>query len=169
MRPTWVEVMPSVCGLTSSPVTELAIVICSPSRIHAAPRPATMRVWNGDQLRRSSLAGMVLRMRFGASAATLIEPTFARLSRRDPARWYHGPARPPRTDARRPSQPHRHKRGDAVDGRELHAAVDQRSDPERGDPVADLVAGDHAAGDGRREGDQLLLPEADRQRQERRA
>ena len=56
----------------STPVTELAIVICKPSRIHAAPSPATMRVWNGDQLRRSSRAGIVERIVFGASATELM-------------------------------------------------------------------------------------------------
>src|ERR1044071_4630217 len=54
--------MPSVSGCWRMPVTELATVICSPSRIQAAPRPATIRVWNGDQLRRSRRAGMVLRI-----------------------------------------------------------------------------------------------------------
>lgn len=40
-------------------VTELEMVICSPSRIQAAPSPATIRVGNGLQLNRSSRAGMV--------------------------------------------------------------------------------------------------------------
>src|SRR5262245_12570364 len=56
----------------STPVTELAIVICRPSRIHAAPRPATMRVWNGDQLSRSRRAGIVLRIGAGAVAASVV-------------------------------------------------------------------------------------------------
>src|SRR5262245_16869229 len=61
--------MSSVSGLMSTPVTELAIVICRPSRIHAAPSPATIRVWNGDQLRRSRRAGIVLRI--GVAAASM--------------------------------------------------------------------------------------------------
>src|SRR6185295_5049502 len=69
--PTSLEVMSSVSGWTSTPVTELAIVIWRPSRIHAAPRPATMRVWNGDQLRRSSRAGIVLRILVPATSAVL--------------------------------------------------------------------------------------------------
>ena len=43
------------------------MVICSPSRIQAAPSPATIRVWNGDQLSRSSRAGIVLRIAFAAA------------------------------------------------------------------------------------------------------
>ena len=43
-------------------MTELAIVICSPSRIHAAPSPATIRVWNGDHPSRSRRAGTVVRI-----------------------------------------------------------------------------------------------------------
>ncbi len=54
--------MSRVSGWVSTPVTELAIVIWSPSRIHAAPSPQTMRVWNGDQLRRSRRAGTVVRI-----------------------------------------------------------------------------------------------------------
>ena len=61
--------MPSVSGWVSTPVTELAIVICNPSRIHAAPSPATIRVWNGDHPSRSSRAGTVVRI----GAATLAE------------------------------------------------------------------------------------------------
>src|SRR6478752_5795700 len=64
--------MPSVDGFVSSPVTELALVICRPSRIQAAPSPATMRVWNGDQLMRSSRAGIVDRIRFGSAATALM-------------------------------------------------------------------------------------------------
>ena len=45
----------------------------------------------------------------------------------------------------------------------------QRAGAEGGDAVADLVEGDDAAGDGGRHRDQLLLAEADRQRQQRRA
>src|SRR5262245_61712554 len=62
--------MPRVCGLWSTPVTELEIVICSPSRIQAAPRPATIRVWNGLQLILSSRAGMVERS--GTDASVVI-------------------------------------------------------------------------------------------------
>ena len=54
--------MPSVSGWVNTPVTELAIVICNPSRIHAAPSPATIRVWNGDQSSRSRRAGTVVRI-----------------------------------------------------------------------------------------------------------
>src|SRR6476646_9234669 len=56
--------MPSVSGCWRMPVTELATVIWRPSRIQAAPRPATIRVWKGDQLIRSSRAGMVERIDF---------------------------------------------------------------------------------------------------------
>jgi hypothetical protein len=52
-------------------VTELAIVIWRPSRIHAAPSPATMRVWNGDHRSLARRAGMVLRIGF-ASAAMVV-------------------------------------------------------------------------------------------------
>ena len=55
--------------------TGLAIVICSPSRIQAAPSPATIRVWNGDQLRRSSRAGIVLRIVLLATSAVLMSPS----------------------------------------------------------------------------------------------
>jgi hypothetical protein len=68
MSPISVEVMSSVSGCVSTPVTELAIVICRPSRIHAAPSPMTMRVWNGDQLSRSRRAGMVERMVWAEAA-----------------------------------------------------------------------------------------------------
>src|SRR6188474_819564 len=71
MRPISVELIPSVSGFWSTPTTELEIVIWRPSRIQAAPSPATMRVWNGDQLRRSSRAGMVLRI-VPVAAAVLI-------------------------------------------------------------------------------------------------
>jgi hypothetical protein len=64
--------MSSVCGLVSWPVTELAIVIWSPSRIHAAPRPTTIRVWNGDQRKRSRRAGMVERMGTAGDTESLI-------------------------------------------------------------------------------------------------
>ena len=63
--------MSSVSGWMRTPVTELAIVIWRPSRIHAAPSPATMRVWNGDQLRRSSRAGMVDLIAFDSAAVAL--------------------------------------------------------------------------------------------------
>jgi hypothetical protein len=52
----------SVLAWVSLLVTELAIVISRPSRIHAVPSPSTSRVWNGDQRSRSSRAGMVLRI-----------------------------------------------------------------------------------------------------------
>ena len=45
--------------------------------------------------------------------------------------------------------------------------VDERTDAEGGDPVADLVERDHPAGDGRRHGGQRALAEADRQREQR--
>src|SRR6478609_1721593 len=80
INPTWVELMSSVSGWIRTPVTELAIVICSPSRIHAAPRPATMRVWNGDQLRRSSRAGIVLLIVFPAASTVLIGLSFVDVS-----------------------------------------------------------------------------------------
>jgi hypothetical protein len=54
--------MSSVVGCVSTPVTELAIVICRPSRIHAAPSPQTIRVWNGDHRNRSRRAGIVDRI-----------------------------------------------------------------------------------------------------------
>src|SRR6476659_11066328 len=60
--------MPRVSGFVSSPVTLLAIVIWRPSRIQAAPSPMTIRVWNGDQPRRSSRAGIRVRIdRFGSA------------------------------------------------------------------------------------------------------
>ncbi len=46
-------------------------MIWRPSRIHAAPSPATMRVWNGDQLKRSSRAGMVDLITFDSAAVVL--------------------------------------------------------------------------------------------------
>jgi hypothetical protein len=63
--------MSSVSGWTKTPVTELAIVIWRPSRIHAAPSPATIRVWNGDQLERSSRVGMVDLIGFVSTAVVL--------------------------------------------------------------------------------------------------
>jgi hypothetical protein len=63
-----------VSGLASTPVTELAIVICRPSRIHAAPSPATIRVWNGDHPRRSRRAGMRLRIGSWTAAVVLTGP-----------------------------------------------------------------------------------------------
>jgi hypothetical protein len=79
VNPTSVDDMPRVAGLTSSPVTELAIVICKPSRTHAAPSPATMRVWNGDQLKRSRRAGIVERIDF-CVAAVVLRQAFLSLS-----------------------------------------------------------------------------------------
>src|SRR5579871_1677975 len=66
--------MPSVADLVSSPLTELATVICSPSRIHAPPRPHTSRVWNGDQFSRSRRAGIRLRIVRPSASAVLMEP-----------------------------------------------------------------------------------------------
>ena len=66
--------MSSVSGLCSTPVTELEIVICSPSRIHAAPSPATIRVWNGLQPSRSSRAGIVDRS--GTASLMVIKDSF---------------------------------------------------------------------------------------------
>ena len=68
--------MSSVSGWVSTPVTELAIVICNPSRIHAAPSPATMRVWNGDQPSRSRRAGTVVRIGACRAAVSLISSPF---------------------------------------------------------------------------------------------
>src|SRR5215471_21057062 len=64
--------MPRVEDLVSSPLTELATVICSPSRIHAPPSPHTSRVWNGDQFSRSRRAGIRLRIGRGAVPVVLI-------------------------------------------------------------------------------------------------
>src|SRR5690242_1516807 len=70
--------MPSVVGWVSSPVTELEIVICSPSRIQAAPSPNTIRVWNGDHFSRSRRAGIVdLIGRFAGSATALMRAPLA--------------------------------------------------------------------------------------------
>jgi hypothetical protein len=71
ISPISVEVMPRVSGWVSTPVTELAMVICRPSRIHAAPSPHTMRVWNFDHPRRSRRAGMVLRIGSWTAAVVL--------------------------------------------------------------------------------------------------
>jgi hypothetical protein len=49
-------------------VTELAIVICSPSRIHATASPMLIRVWNGDHHTRSMRAGIVVRIGFCIAA-----------------------------------------------------------------------------------------------------
>lgn len=46
-------------GLRQHPVTELEIVICRPSRMHAAPGPASIRVCDGDHYNRSGRAGTV--------------------------------------------------------------------------------------------------------------
>src|SRR5215471_6486411 len=70
--------MPRVEDLVSSPLTELATVICSPSRIHAPPRPQTTRVWNGDQRSRSSWAGIRLRIGRAAGSAILMETPLGR-------------------------------------------------------------------------------------------
>ena len=79
-------------------------------------------------------------------------------------------AGPPSCDDERPDA---HRRGDErrerVDRGQLDAAVQQRADAEGRDAVAELVEGDHAARDGGRDGGELLLAEADRERQERRA
>src|SRR4029078_5006895 len=72
--------MSSVSGWTKTPVTELAIVISTPWRTHAAPSPATMRVWNGDQLRRSSRAGIVLLIDFPFASTELLGLSFLALS-----------------------------------------------------------------------------------------
>ena len=69
--------MSSVSGWSSTPVTELEIVICSPSRIHAAPSPHTIRVWNGDQPSRSSRAGIVDLIGFFSTATALIACSLA--------------------------------------------------------------------------------------------
>ena len=50
----------------------LAMVIWSPSRIQAAPRPATIRVWKGLQLNLSRRAGIVERSGTEALAAITI-------------------------------------------------------------------------------------------------
>ena len=57
--------------------------------------------------------------------------------------------------------------GKPVDGGQLDAAVEERADAEGGDPVAELVEGDHAARDRRGDRRELFLAEADRQRQQR--
>src|ERR1700683_3139140 len=62
----------SVSTWVSLLLTELAIVTDRPSRTHAVPRPRTSRVWNGDQRRRSSRAGIVLRIGWGPVVATSV-------------------------------------------------------------------------------------------------
>jgi hypothetical protein len=52
---------------------------------------------------------------------------------------------------------------------EADAGVQQRADAERGDPVAELVQGGHAAGHRGGHRGQVALAEADGQRQQRRA
>ena len=52
----------SACGLLTSAVTLLAMVISRPSRTQATPRATTSLVWNRDQPSRSSRAGIRLRM-----------------------------------------------------------------------------------------------------------
>jgi hypothetical protein len=58
-------------------------------------------------------------------------------------------------------------RAPGEDRRESHSRAEQRADAERGDAVPDLVARDDPAGHLGLEGGQLLLPEADRERQQR--
>src|SRR5580765_3131953 len=159
--------MPSVEGFWSSPVTELEIVICSPSRIQAAPSPATIRVWKGDQLSRSSRAGTVERMVFFTAAGAVMYLSF--LESLDPC----SELRMKRRRARSPAGDHEGRTGhhegddsgDVEDGRELDAVVEKRTDAERGDPVAGLIEGDDTACDACRDRGQLLLPEADREGQ----
>src|ERR1700733_14431542 len=62
MAPTAVDDRPRVDLEVRSPAIELAIVISRPSRIQATPRATTIRVWNGVHRRRSTLAGMTLRI-----------------------------------------------------------------------------------------------------------
>jgi hypothetical protein len=56
ISPISIDVNPSVVGLVRTPVTELEIVICKPSRIDAAPSANTSAVWNGDHFNRSNRA-----------------------------------------------------------------------------------------------------------------
>src|SRR6476659_2522208 len=67
--------MSSVFGLESTPVTELAMVIWSQSRIQAAQSPATIRVWKGLHCSRSRRAGIVERS--GTDALLAITIPFA--------------------------------------------------------------------------------------------
>src|ERR1700733_2777533 len=61
----------SVLAWVSLLLTELAIVTDRPSSTQAVPRPRTSRVWNGDQRRRSSRAGIVLRIGCCSVVATV--------------------------------------------------------------------------------------------------
>jgi hypothetical protein len=62
-----------------------------------------------------------------------------------------------------------HHRAPREDRRYPHPRVDQRTHAERGDAVPDLIARDDTAGHLGLEIGQLLLAEADRERQQRRA
>jgi hypothetical protein len=55
------------------------------------------------------------------------------------------------------------------DGGQADAGVLQRPGSEGGDPVAELIRRDHHPGRGRRDGDEVRLGEADRERQQSRA
>ena len=72
MEAACVVVRLSVLGWVSLLLTELAIVTDRPSRTQAVPRPRTRRVWNGDQRRRSSRAGIVLRIGCCCCVATVV-------------------------------------------------------------------------------------------------
>src|SRR5512132_1787158 len=76
---------------------------------------------------------------------------------------------PPRDYERSAAQRKCDQGGERVDGGEADAVVQQRADPEGGDSVADLVEGDHAACDRGGDRRQLLLAEADREREQSRA
>ena len=67
----WVVVRFSVLAWVSLLVTELAIVTDRPSSTHAAPSPMTRRVWKGVQRKRSSRAGIVLRIGCWGRVATV--------------------------------------------------------------------------------------------------
>src|SRR5580658_9918902 len=75
----------SVLAAVSLLVTELAIVISRPSRIHAVPSPSTSRVWNGDQRSLSSRAGIVVRIGCCCLVATVVMPCASVLACYDPA------------------------------------------------------------------------------------
>src|SRR5258706_15266855 len=99
---------------------ELAMVISRPSRIHATARAATIRLWNGVQLSRSTLAGMVLRIVPAVLRAPLEldndtprTPSWAMIQGSPqcsaqhtvkPGRPCRGPARPGRGTARNDAQ-----------------------------------------------------------------
>ena len=57
-----------------SPSALLAIVISRPSSTHATPRAMTKRVWNRDQPKRSSLAGIRLRIDPSGRSSPLDRP-----------------------------------------------------------------------------------------------